>query len=98
MTKRNPSTNLVVVSTSHSKPLDDLGLFELAENPLNGPFRDAHVPSDVAYTRVTALSDADQNVPVVAQESPAALFLGFHYTKCKSGIDNRQDGFMIANA
>ena len=101
--ERLVTVDLVTSSASVTPSRDDLRLFQLAENPLNRPFRDSDSLRDLPHADVRIASDADQYMPVIAQEGPGwGAWIDTHlkttailYIKHESCIDKPEINIML---
>ncbi len=69
--------HLVMGSAPLARSNDDTGLFQLSQNSLHCTLGDAYSLRDFADANVWVSHDADQDMPVITQESPCrGVFLG----------------------
>ena len=103
MPQRLVTVDFVVRSASVATSRDDLGLFELAQNPLNRAFGDTDGLRDLPDADVGVTSYADQYMAVIAKESPGwgarinthVSTAAFIYIKHKSCIDKPEINIML---
>jgi hypothetical protein len=61
----------VMVPTADTSSLEEAGLDQLRDDPLDGTFGDADVSRDIPQTNARVARDAEQDLRVVRDEGPA---------------------------
>jgi hypothetical protein len=67
-----PRINVIAIAAPPLADGNEAALLQFVDNFLHGPFGYAHLLRNVAQARFVVVSEADQNVPMVAEYRPFA--------------------------